>query len=144
MIRSVLISSLLTLVIVIGGSGCATGRLADLRDCGHMSCGVGVGLSADLKVGDLTHPALGLVSHTHRIGFERRDLYGIWTESEAPTPLIWATGLFAKINPFELSYGRVESARTTDFWLPGHHSYIPEANELKRSRFNSVTDMNGT
>ncbi len=43
-------------MLLLAATGCAPGRMADLRDSGRLSLGLGLGLSADAKLGTLTHP----------------------------------------------------------------------------------------
>ncbi len=66
--------------------GCAPGRVADLKDSGRLSIGVSLGLSADAKIGDLTHPALGLLSSSAMVGFESRNIDGTWYEGRVSDP----------------------------------------------------------
>jgi len=82
--------SLLTL-ITLAGLGCAPGRVADLQDSGRMGIGLGLGLSVDARLGDLSHPALGLVSASAMMGFESRDIDGSWYEARVSDPyaLYW-------------------------------------------------------
>ncbi len=67
-------------------AGCATGRLADLRDCGRLSLGVGPGLDATAKLGCLAHPSLGIASRTRRVGLENRHRFGSWREEQVVWP----------------------------------------------------------
>ena len=67
-------------------SGCATGRLADLRDCARLSLGVGPGLDATAKLGCLAHPSLGVASRTRRVGLENRHRHGSWREEQYVWP----------------------------------------------------------
>ena len=83
--RLIVMFAILGIAIV---AGCATGRSADLRDCGKLSVGVGLGLGADVEIGMLSHPALGLMSITRRVGFEDRTVAGVWTASESYSPAI--------------------------------------------------------
>ena len=62
-------------------------RIADLQDCFRASIGFGYGLSAEVRVGMFTNPALGTTSKTRRIGWESREFCGIWTSTEKPFPL---------------------------------------------------------
>lgn len=66
--------------------GCAPGRMADLRDSGRMSLGVGLGLSADVKIGDLTHPSLGLLGVAAMYGWESRHIEGRFLEARISEP----------------------------------------------------------
>ena len=79
-----------TRLLVVGtfllSIGCAPGRLADLRDAGLFSVGVGLGLSADAKVGALTHPSLGVATATADLGFDSRDVYGSFYAARASEP----------------------------------------------------------
>jgi hypothetical protein len=74
------------LVGLFAGLGCAPGRLADLQDSGRLAVGIGLGLSADVQVGALTHPALGVVSSSAMIGFESRGIEGPWYEARISDP----------------------------------------------------------
>jgi hypothetical protein len=65
---------------------CAPGRMADLRDSGQLSVGIGLGLSADAKAGVLTHPSLGFASATADWGFESRDIYGSFYSARTSEP----------------------------------------------------------
>ncbi len=67
-------------------SGCAAGRIADLRDCGRLSVGIGPGLDVAAKVGCVAHPSLGIASRTYRIGLETRARYGAWEEEQVVWP----------------------------------------------------------
>jgi hypothetical protein len=129
--------------------GCAS-RMADLRDCGRLSVGVGLGLSADVKVGDLTHPSLGLMTVTHRVGLENREIVGYWKEGECAFPLIEVPNKLGEDCGFFTSYGRDLFAEGHDgardqchvvgFWLP-FERYKVGSCELKQSAFNSTTDL---
>jgi hypothetical protein len=66
--------------------GCAPGRMADFKDSGRLAIGFGFGLSADAKLGDLTHPALGIVSSAAMVGFDTRDIEGQWYEARVSDP----------------------------------------------------------
>ena len=66
--------------------GCAPGRIADLRDSGRLGLGVGPGLSVDAKLGDLTHPALGLFGASAMWGWESREIEGFWYEGKVSDP----------------------------------------------------------
>ena len=76
----------LALLVAMALLGCAPGRVADLRDSGRIGIGFGLGLSADAKLGDLTHPALGVASASAMMGFESRDIDGPWYEAHASAP----------------------------------------------------------
>jgi hypothetical protein len=47
---------------------------------------VGLGLSADVQLGALTHPALGVVSSSAMIGSESRGIEGPWYEARISDP----------------------------------------------------------
>jgi len=115
------------MAVLVGG--CANpGRLQDLRDCGRLSVGVGVGLSADVKVGDLCHPSLGLLALTHRVGHESRRISGYWTEIEQAFPAMMISNMVIGNRPFGMSYVRGRppsfedgsgfSPEMVGFWLP--------------------------
>lgn len=76
----------LALALTLVGIGCAPGRVADLKDSGRLGVGLALGLSADAKLGDLTHPALGVVSAAAMVGFESRDIEGTWYEARVSDP----------------------------------------------------------
>lgn len=88
---------LMILAVALLGSGCATGRLADLRDCGKLSLGVGLGLEAEAKAGIVIHPSLGIYSVTHRAGFDDRYVAGAWSEGQAVWPTMSLIALFASL-----------------------------------------------
>ena len=67
-------------------SGCAPGRLADLQDSGRISVGLSLGLSVDAKLGDITHPALGILASSAMVGFETRHIDGVWYEARVSDP----------------------------------------------------------
>ena len=72
-------------------AGCAPGRLDDLKDCGRISFGPGVGLDVHAKVGALTQPSVGLGAASVKYGHDSRELSGTWTEmSYASTTVLWA------------------------------------------------------
>jgi hypothetical protein len=81
-------------VSLLISTGCAPGRLADLRDAGRVSAGLGIGLSADAKVGALTHPSLGFFATSANLGFDSRDVYGVFHEGRTSEPFAsaWARG----------------------------------------------------
>jgi hypothetical protein len=85
MIKIIHIASLASLMML---TGCATGRLADLRDCGRFSVGAGPDLGIEARVGMLTHLSLGIGSEDRkRYGYESRYVYGKWLETEGYWPL---------------------------------------------------------
>ena len=71
--------------------GCAPGRLADLRDSGRIGLGLGLGLAADAKLGDLTHPAIGVAAASVMYGSDSRQIDGVWYEAVVRDPyaLYW-------------------------------------------------------
>ena len=71
---------------LVAALGCAPGRMADLRDSGRLGIGLGPGLSVDAKLGDLTHPALGLFGASAMWGWESREIEGFWYEGEVSDP----------------------------------------------------------
>jgi hypothetical protein len=75
--------------------GCAPGRIADLKDSGRVSFGVGLGLSADIKAGALTHPSLGLWSASAMFGFDTRKVDGLFFEGRTSEPYatFWTRGI---------------------------------------------------
>lgn len=101
----------LFLTIATMASGCVTGRINDLRDCGKLSAGYGGGLCADVGIGALSHPSFGLVAQTKRLGFENRHVSGAWSEGEMAFPVILFPALTAEAQslypiPYNLSYSR--------------------------------------
>lgn len=74
--------------LVASLSGCASGRLNDLRDCGGISLGVGIGLGAEAKLGCLTHPSIGVAAYSARVGAENRTTWGTWSEIEMFAPYL--------------------------------------------------------
>jgi hypothetical protein len=79
-------SRVLIVLSLIVWVGCAPGRVADLRDSGRLSAGLGLGLSADVKLGDLTHPSLGAFAVSAQLGFESRNIDGPWYEASVSDP----------------------------------------------------------
>lgn len=77
---------LLATLIGLMATACAPGRVADLRDSGRLSLGLSLGLSADAKLGALTHPSLGLAASSAMIGFEDRRIEGWWYEARVSEP----------------------------------------------------------
>ncbi len=67
-------------------AGCAPGRMADLKDSGRLSVGLGLGLSADVKLGDLTHPSLGILSASAMYGVDTRHVEGLFYEARTSEP----------------------------------------------------------
>ena len=76
----------LALLALVSSVGCAPGRVADLKDSGRISFGLSLGLTADAKIGDFTHPALGVVGSSAMLGFESRDIDGTWYEARVSDP----------------------------------------------------------
>jgi hypothetical protein len=74
------------LLALCASLGCAPGRIADLKDSGRISAGLALGLSLDAKLGDLTHPALGIVSSGAMVGFDSREIDGAWFEARVSDP----------------------------------------------------------
>jgi hypothetical protein len=62
--------------------GCASGRLQDLRDCGRVSIGYGLGIGVEAGLGIVGNPSLGAGSDKIMFGFENRGLAGSWSEGE--------------------------------------------------------------
>lgn len=88
------------LAVAVVASGCATGRIADLRDCGKLSVGVGLGLGADVGLGAISHPSVGILSKTHRLGTENRRISGVWSDGEVYFPsVVLAATLSESGNP---------------------------------------------
>ena len=80
--------ALVALVATVGtfGAGCAPGRMKDLQDTGRIGLGVGMGLSLDVKLGDLTHPALGYAASSAMVGSDSRHIDGFWYEGKVSDP----------------------------------------------------------
>ena len=126
--------------------GCATGRIADLRDCGKLSVGAGFGLGADVGVGALTHPSVGIVSMTKRVGLEDRFIYGQWTHAETYFPaLLVGVAIASSPSDYAFSYGGEMSdlngaegkvCTKEGRWLNFIGKTYPE-----RSFFNKATDL---
>lgn len=76
----------LTWLALAAALGCAPGRIADLRDSGRLGIGFGPGLSVDAKLGDLTHPAIGLFGSSAMWGVESREIEGFWYEARVSDP----------------------------------------------------------
>jgi hypothetical protein len=93
--------------------------LADLSDCGRFSVGTGVGLMADVELGWLSHPSVGIMSKTKRLGIDARDNCGRWDEMEYGSPLLQFMIPAHEAHPL-WSYAR-DPGRPKDeagFWLP--------------------------
>ncbi len=90
MSKQLLPAGALALVFALG---CAPGRMADLRDSGSLSLGIGVGLAADAKVGFLTHPSVGSVTASAMWGSDSREVTGSFYQvsSSWPHSSFWAS-----------------------------------------------------
>ena len=84
-------------------SGCATGRLADLRDCGSISAGFGVGLGAEARIGALSQLSVGLISQTAQYGYENRYESGKWYETSFYWPFSFYTGFLDEVTDEKVS-----------------------------------------
>lgn len=106
--------------VLLLATGCVTpGRLVDLSDCGRFSVGWGVGLMADVELGWLTHPSVGVRARTQRLGIDARDNCGRWDEMEYGSPFLQLMIPAHEAHPL-WSYAR-DPGRPTDeagFWLP--------------------------
>jgi len=101
-------------------AGCVSpGRLADLRDCGRFSVGAGPGLLVDAELGWLSHPSVGAMARTQRIGIDTRDNCGQWEESEFGSPLLQLLIPAHESHPL-WSYARDpgDPKDEAGFWLP--------------------------
>lgn len=78
---------LIIAVVALSISGCATGRVGDLRDCGRLSVGYGLGLGVEVSLGAIGNPSVGVMSTKAMYGWESRDLVGMWTETETYWPV---------------------------------------------------------
>ena len=128
-------------------SGCATGRIADLRDCGSLSVGVGPGLGVQARIGAVSHPSLGLMSWGPRVGLENRHLAGAWHETEGYAPLmvglVYHGGPLEDFgNEFNLSYARICSNYVVSepdytfrsgFWINTSAADDPASSAVKRA-----------
>jgi hypothetical protein len=127
-------------------SGCATGRIEDLKDCGRLSVGIGVGLDAVAKGGCLAQPSIGINSQTWRFGHENRSRSGTWKEVQVVSPILpifqfltqdWGGGTI-----FLVSYERFDPDSNDDphfarSWLP----LVQLADSDKPLSFNDITDL---
>jgi hypothetical protein len=78
----------LPLLLVVLSAGCVcSGRIGDLADCGKASVGLGIGISANAKLGCLTEPAVGLGSSSCRVGHESRTSTGAWIDLAPVWPM---------------------------------------------------------
>jgi hypothetical protein len=73
-------------LVALGLNGCATGRISDLRDCGRVSVGYGLGLGAEANLGIVGNPSLGIMANKAMFGFEDRGCAGMWAETESFFP----------------------------------------------------------
>jgi hypothetical protein len=73
-------------ILLLALAGCAPGRMADLKDAGRLSLGLGLGLSVDAKLGDLTHPSLGILSASAMFGSDSRKVEGLFYEARTSEP----------------------------------------------------------
>ena len=55
-------------------------RGLDAADCVKLNVGVGYGLTVDAHVTDWVSPALGIRSHVWCVGYEDREILGLWEE----------------------------------------------------------------
>jgi len=67
-------------------TGCATGRIADLRDVAKLSLHAGLGFSVDARLGALSQPSIGLWSTSMGVGLESRDVGGIYFQKRVSFP----------------------------------------------------------
>jgi hypothetical protein len=114
-----LISAIMT-VSIIAAAGCVSpGRLADLKDCGRASVGIGSGLLVDVELGCLTKPSFGGVARTRRVGIDSRDSCGRWEENEIGSPLVQFLIPIREAHPL-WSYARDpgEPKDEAGYWLP--------------------------
>jgi len=128
-------------------TGCSTARVADLRDCGRASIGIGVGLGADISVGAICHPAVGVLSHTKATGLVNRDMYGTWTQDEMYFPVL-SVGMLL-IKPSEIvqatylcHYKNISGGRHSGGRRAGRWFNFPSATEPKYTTlFARATDL---
>lgn len=141
---------LLVVILCAITSGCATGRLADLRDCGKVSVGVGLGLGVQARVGAITHPSLGVTFYGPRIGFENRHLAGTWRETEGywpvGAPFVLCSGPSTDPHPqgFNLSYSRIcdpYQNGADEVFRSGGWGNVVGGDDPSTSSFNRATDL---
>lgn len=149
-------------------------RFADLKDCGRASIGAGlglpdasaevdsdgvsigswVGLSAEVRAGDLTTVALGSQTASERFGIENRSLIGVWQSVEQPFPAAFldppegVAGIMARSS---VSYKRKEAQSrqiskniisTYRSEPVGHwHPFYTRTDEEKAAFFNRALDI---
>jgi len=129
-------------------------RFADLRDCGRVSIGAGLGVSVEARAGDFSTVALGSQALTLRFGTENRTLYGVWQSLEQPFP--WAyldppEGVAGVLARSSVSYKRkeVQSKQITKNIIStyrcepvGHwHPFYIRTDEEKDAFFNRALDV---
>lgn len=119
-----MIARLLALTVV-AAVGCTTDRMADLRDCGRLSAGVGYGLGAEVGLGIIGNPSIGIIAMKACVGTEDRDRFGVWDEGEMFWP---ASSVF---NVLEDMYAA--GPRSTPF-MPYKRTHIPTSEEFERQR----------
>lgn len=145
-LKAILVVTTVFILAII--AGCATGRTADLRDCGTLSVGVGLGLGAEVEVGALIHPAVGVMSVTTRVGFEDRNVLGVWDEREMFAPVLTAIAIAQKHKgKYDISYAR--SVEETRFPLASRSPKSQKAGrwiniksvEHGRTLFNRATNL---
>ena len=142
------------LSVALIASGCATGRIADLRDCGRASVGIGMGLGAEVGLGVIGTPSVGVLSHKQMYGWESRHCSGMWVEQETFWPASSVIGfLFRGWNEgnrnsgaYFAPYGRMLGDRLH----PPQNKTVHQRNmivgignrdEPQSSAFNTITDF---
>lgn len=127
-------------------AGCAPGRLDDMKDCGRISIGPGVGLEVHAKVGSLTQPTVGLGGASLKIGHEDRNTESSWGEFVVAWPTIWMLEKPENTNDDEglnvsgkrgPAFHRSTLANSEYYWIPllsADDDYDPLA-------FSEITDL---
>ncbi len=98
----------LTLTPAICLLACAPGRMNDLKDTGRASIGLGLGLSADARLGALTWPSVGFLGTGAMYGWDSREIEGRFFEARISEP--YATYWFRKDG-----FGWVDALNGTGF-----------------------------
>ena len=57
-------------------------RGLDFADMFKANAGIGLGLTFDVHISDYISPGIGVASYTWNFGYDTRDVYGFWEESD--------------------------------------------------------------